>query len=139
MTNELEQYKTHEDEEPFIEEMCILAPKTYAMRIRTSEREDAKTFTIIKAKGFPLNLKNREKINLENFKHLMMDNLLNDASYISITNRVIRRKNFFELHTQNELKRLNYTYDKRVVMHMGDDQYYTVPYGSSFVFNHQQE
>lgn len=69
----------------------------------------------------------------------MMDNLLNDASYISITNRVIRRKNFFELHTQNELKRLNYTYDKRVVMHMGDDQYYTVPYGSSFVFNHQQE
>lgn len=129
MSNELEK-EIGENEtlkEIFISQYVCVTNKTYAYEITKVDKFGNSSISeVIKAKGFSLNLKSAKQLNFESFKNFVFDNHENIPCITTSQSR-IRRQKHFNIVTMNEIKRLNLSYDKRIIL--PDENLSTIPYG----------
>lgn len=124
-TNELEQYKTEDSDEPFIDEFICIAPKVYAMLIKRNEN-DNDPIEIIKVKGHTLNSRTTKQINFKSLKSLFFYGQISDADeFINVKQRKIRVEKYFNVKTNDEMKKLQFSFDKRILL----NDYSSVPWG----------
>lgn len=126
-TNELEQYKRDENDDPYIDEFICIASKVYGMLIKRNENDD-NPIEIIKVKGHVINGETMNQINFKNLKKLFFGEEIlneNDDGFINVQKRQIRVEKHFNIKTKDELKKLQFSFDKRMLLH----DYSSVPWG----------
>lgn len=116
LTNELESY----GQEAFIFEFVSLGSKCYSLKIKNNTG----FHYVTKCKGITLNSKSSDMINFEKMKQMVHENI--DDIQIENKNK-IKRKLPGTVVSEPEVKKIRFTYDKRVFQKNG----FSVPYGYS--------
>lgn len=96
LCNELDDIETRNSFVPTIVEVCIIAPKTYALKIQIAENEYVH---IVKCKGLQLSNENLSKVNMQTMKsYLLGKNYTQiDKEYICYA-KVEKKSKRFLLH-----------------------------------------
>lgn len=123
LTNELTEY----GEGAYIDEFVTIGPKSYAYRVRNAKGE---TFETCKCKGFTVNKTNAEKINFNIFKELTgtsnsLDDKMRRFDAVVTENFQIKRKKNFHVISEIQIKKCNFTFNKRVCLNAET----SLPYG----------
>lgn len=120
LTDELSEYKLSPDDDPFISQFVTIAPKAYAYTVHRNIN-DKKGIQIIKQKGYQLSNENLNVISFETYLNL----LKGDIELVETKTEKIHLRDHFNIETGIECKKLQFTYDKRIV----NETFDTIPFG----------
>lgn len=123
LSDELSKYKKYADFDPYIEEIVIIAPKSYAIIIVNDPDPNAAKIYEIKCKGFSISSENSDQINFHSMKSLVFgeDYKVKDKEMayldqiITRQNKIVVEKNH-TLKTTSVTKTLSLTYTKRKIL-----------------------
>lgn len=117
LTNELEKYGT----DAYISEFVATAPKSYSMKV--FDPDTGKTFYDTRVKGVTLNYQNKQLINFD----AMKDMVLNRGPSIATHNptKITRNINTGQIFNVAQTKQFSFNHDKRV----SRNDFSTLPYG----------
>lgn len=104
----------------FIDEFVTTGPKAYSYKAVSID--GSQTFEVCKAKGISLTAKNRQLINFESMKHVVMTP---GKTIITFLESKIKRQKVSGIISRPETKIFKYTSDKRVRI----SDLHTIPYG----------
>jgi DNA polymerase type B, organellar and viral len=108
LTNELAKYS----KTAYIKRMVCLAPKTYSMEIYIPETDKFVYETA--CKGFTLGPETKDKISFESLREILFDPLDDRDRCVEYINKIKRTRNF-KIVSENQKKKLQFSFLKRVV------------------------
>lgn len=126
-TDELLQYETKETDDPNIDEFICVAHKVCGTKIKRNKSND-KPIEIIKVKGHTLNPKTGTQINFENLKTFFEGNFAIGDDFINVNQKRIRVGKYFNIQTIDDNKKLQFSFDKRILL----ANFSSIPWG----YNH---
>lgn len=120
MSDELKKYKIYDYFDPYIIEIVVIAPKSYAIVIVNDPDPNAKKIYVIKCKGFTISSENSDKINFESMKSLVLgeDYNVKDKEMYYLDQIVTRQSKIVvekdhTVKSKHVTKTLSLTYEKR--------------------------
>lgn len=133
LSDELEKYRV-DSFDPYIKSFCCIGPKSYCYTVvnRPEGSEDYKEITVVRCKGLSLKGETAKKVNMELMKSFVLgENFTSDDDDFFYFNPIqtrtkrIRTIKNFKVITRYEQKKIQFTFDKRIVK----EGYKTYPFG----------